>query len=163
MIRYMECQRNHAAHLGSHVVDGCGEFMPAGNEGTPPSLRCAACNCHRSFHRREDTPAAPTTTTTVPTPRAPIMVAFGPAEESSSEDMVKLMEEYRGRVRKKRFRTKFTEEQKAKMAAVAEEIGWRMKNNEEKVVELCSEIGIRRKVFKVWMHNNKQVLKRKHS
>jgi ZF-HD homeobox protein with Cys/His-rich dimerization domain len=45
---YLECLRNHAASAGGHVVDGCGEFMPA----LAAPLRCAACGCHRSFHRR---------------------------------------------------------------------------------------------------------------
>ncbi|GAU18523.1 hypothetical protein TSUD_233950 [Trifolium subterraneum] len=49
---YRECLRNHAASMGSHVVDGCGEFMPSGEEGTPQSFLCAACNCHRNFHRK---------------------------------------------------------------------------------------------------------------
>ncbi|VVA99477.1 unnamed protein product [Arabis nemorensis] len=49
-VRYRECQRNHAASSGGHVVDGCGEFMPSGGE---ESLLCAACDCHRSFHRKE--------------------------------------------------------------------------------------------------------------
>jgi hypothetical protein len=27
--------------------------MASGEEGTAAALKCAACNCHRSFHRRE--------------------------------------------------------------------------------------------------------------
>ncbi|XP_057871998.2 uncharacterized protein LOC131078346 [Cryptomeria japonica] len=56
---YRECQRNMAAEKGCTVVDGCGEFMPCSDEGgegkdsaTAGSLLCAACECHRSFHRR---------------------------------------------------------------------------------------------------------------
>ncbi|KAF7134998.1 hypothetical protein RHSIM_Rhsim08G0118200 [Rhododendron simsii] len=52
-VQYRECLKNHAASTGGHVVDGCGEFMPAGEENTPEALRCAACDCHRNFHRRE--------------------------------------------------------------------------------------------------------------
>lgn len=48
-VRYRECLRNHAASLGGHVLDGCGEFMPS----SPNAMKCAACGCHRSFHRRE--------------------------------------------------------------------------------------------------------------
>ncbi|VVB05284.1 unnamed protein product [Arabis nemorensis] len=51
--KYRECQKNHAALTGGHVVDGCCEFMAGGEEGTLGSLKCAACNCHRSFHRKE--------------------------------------------------------------------------------------------------------------
>ncbi|BAF25083.1 Os09g0414600 [Oryza sativa Japonica Group] len=51
---YRECLKNHAASLGGHALDGCGEFMPspAANPADPTSLRCAACGCHRNFHRR---------------------------------------------------------------------------------------------------------------
>nr|ABY61019.1 mini zinc finger 1 [Welwitschia mirabilis] len=52
-VRYRECRKNHAASIGGYAVDGCGEFMPNGEEGTPGALKCAACNCHRNFHRRE--------------------------------------------------------------------------------------------------------------
>ncbi|KAK4341693.1 hypothetical protein RND71_040194 [Anisodus tanguticus] len=52
-VRYKECQKNHAASVGGYAVDGCREFMPCGEEGTPGSLSCAACGCHRNFHRRE--------------------------------------------------------------------------------------------------------------
>ncbi|XP_057440046.1 mini zinc finger protein 3 [Lotus japonicus] len=49
-IRYGECQKNHAASIGGYAVDGCREFMAsAGDE----ALTCAACGCHRNFHRRE--------------------------------------------------------------------------------------------------------------
>ncbi|URE44139.1 ZF-HD protein dimerization region [Musa troglodytarum] len=51
---YRECLKNHAASLGGHALDGCGEFMlsPAADPADPSSLRCAACGCHRNFHRR---------------------------------------------------------------------------------------------------------------
>lgn len=52
-VRYRECLKNHAASMGGHAVDGCGEFMPSGGEGTPGALKCAACNCHQNFHRKE--------------------------------------------------------------------------------------------------------------
>lgn len=60
---------------------------------------------------------------------------------------------------KKRFRTKFTQEQKEKMVELAERVGWRIQKQDEEIVEqLCNEIGIRRHVLKVWMHNNKHTL-----
>ncbi|KAM7460175.1 hypothetical protein LguiA_028233 [Lonicera macranthoides] len=52
-IRYVECQKNHAANIGGYAVDGCREFMASGEEGTIAALTCAACGCHRNFHRRE--------------------------------------------------------------------------------------------------------------
>ncbi|KAK8926264.1 ZF-HD homeobox protein [Platanthera zijinensis] len=61
-IRYTECRKNHAASIGGYAVDGCREFMASGEDGTAAALLCAACNCHRSFHKREfelDQPATP--------------------------------------------------------------------------------------------------------
>ncbi|KAL3819407.1 hypothetical protein ACJIZ3_005364 [Penstemon smallii] len=52
-VRYGECQKNHAANIGGYAVDGCREFMAGGEEGTTAALGCAACGCHRNFHRRE--------------------------------------------------------------------------------------------------------------
>ncbi|CAI9775235.1 unnamed protein product [Fraxinus pennsylvanica] len=54
-VTYKECLKNHAASLGGHAVDGCGEFMPSPSATAtdPTSLKCAACGCHRNFHRRE--------------------------------------------------------------------------------------------------------------
>src|SRR5690606_5290504 len=51
-VRYRECLKNHAASVGGNVYDGCGEFMPSGEEGTIEALRCVACDCHRNFHRK---------------------------------------------------------------------------------------------------------------
>lgn len=57
---------------------------------------------------------------------------------------------------KKRFRTKFTQEQKEKMLGFAERVGWKLQRQEEgSVQQLCQEIGVKRRVLKVWMHNNK--------
>nr|GMC59623.1 zinc-finger homeodomain protein 2-like [Ipomoea batatas] len=56
--RYRECLKNHAVGIGGHAVDGCGEFMPAGEFGSLDALKCAACNCHRNFHRKEINTAA---------------------------------------------------------------------------------------------------------
>ncbi|KAK8618191.1 hypothetical protein V6N13_116059 [Hibiscus sabdariffa] len=52
-VRYGECQKNHAANIGGYAVDGCREFMASGMEGTTGALTCAACGCHRNFHKRE--------------------------------------------------------------------------------------------------------------
>ncbi|XP_073125276.1 zinc-finger homeodomain protein 8-like [Henckelia pumila] len=52
VVTYKECLKNHAAALGGHAVDGCGEFMPSSNSD-PTSFKCAACGCHRNFHRRD--------------------------------------------------------------------------------------------------------------
>lgn len=221
-VRYRDCLKNHAASMGGHVVDGCGEFMPSGEEGTPEALRCAACDCHRNFHRKESdgtgtdpqtssyyyarhnsttsaAAAAPhssvfrphhqhhqTSILTMPpqqhqhhhknNPTAPIMMmTFGGGsggEYSSSEDL-NMFHEYeaagaRGHgqrtfsVSKKRFRTKFTQHQKERMHEFADKLGWKIQKQEEQQVQhFCDEVGVKRQVFKVWMHNNKQATKKK--
>lgn len=63
---------------------------------------------------------------------------------------------------KKRFRTKFSQEQKEKMSDLAEKLGWKIQKQDEEVVQqLCNELGIKRQVLKVWMHNNKHTLGKK--
>ena len=62
---------------------------------------------------------------------------------------------------KKRFRTKFTPGQKDKMQEFAERLEWKMqKQDEQQVEQFCAEVGVKRQVFKVWMHNNKQPMKK---
>lgn len=63
VVFYKECLKNHAASLGRHAVDGCGEFMPSpsATPTDPTSLKCSACGCHRNFHRREPDEPPPTT------------------------------------------------------------------------------------------------------
>ncbi|XP_022751926.1 zinc-finger homeodomain protein 9-like [Durio zibethinus] len=63
VITYKECLKNHAATLGGLALDGCGEFMPSptATPTDPTSLKCAACGCHRNFHRREPDDPLPTT------------------------------------------------------------------------------------------------------
>ncbi|KAL1200361.1 Zinc-finger homeodomain protein 10 [Cardamine amara subsp. amara] len=55
LFTYKECLKNHAAALGGHALDGCGEFMPSPSSISTDStsLKCAACGCHRNFHRRD--------------------------------------------------------------------------------------------------------------
>ncbi|CAN0905864.1 Zinc-finger homeodomain protein 5 [Linum grandiflorum] len=238
-VRYRECLRNHAANVGGNVYDGCGEFMPGGEEGSLEALKCAACDCHRNFHRKEidgetvpvpavgnhhifspgsrrsgggggggghlvhalQLPAALPSpvmhhhhphphhhhhhhqrylhSSSPPAVVQPMSVAFGggsAATESSSEDLnafpnssdmgtVGMMggisphpPQYG--MSKKRFRTKFTAEQKERMMEFAEKVGWRINKQDEEAVErFCSEVGVKRQVFKVWMHNNKNVRK----
>lgn len=59
IIKYKECRKNHAAHIGKFSVDGCCEFMAAGEEGSAAALTCAACMCHRNFHRMRSIISSP--------------------------------------------------------------------------------------------------------
>lgn len=60
---------------------------------------------------------------------------------------------------RKRFRSKFTVEQKEKMLAFAEKLGWKLqrKDLEDEIERFCRSIGVSRQVFKVWMHNHKNL------
>lgn len=183
-IRYKECLKNHAAALGGNATDGCGEFMPDGEEGTLEALKCSACNCHRNFHRKEmehdsiNSPShqhyilsvIPDTTHQM----NPIFAHFSPNKSGSIslsdnsydkkdfEDGIREVEHPSGKV-KKRFRTKFTQEQKEKMLGFAEKAGWRIQKLEESVVQkFCQEVGIKRRVLKVWMHNNKNAFAKRN-
>ncbi|XP_047329223.1 zinc-finger homeodomain protein 6-like [Impatiens glandulifera] len=180
--RYRECLKNHAASVGGNVLDGCGEFMPAGEEGTMDSLKCAACNCHRNFHRRQlDSSveigfASMVHPLQLPSPTSngrqwivnnvPLMMPTrvkvgygGMGTESSSEELVNLnsgVDPACFVLSKKRFRTKFTQEQKEKMVEFAEKVGWRIPREDDvEARRFCMETGVKRHVLKVWMHNNK--------
>ena len=197
--RYRECLKNHAVSIGGHALDGCGEFLAAGAEGTLDALKCAACNCHRNFHRKETDAIGvglgdPYLLTHHPhhqhhlqppqfsayyrtpagylhmagQPRGPTLAlpstsgadggGGGCGTQSTRDDQEDVFAEGS----KKRFRTKFTQEQKEKMLAWAERLGWRIQNHDEAVVqEFCNETGVKRHVLKVWMHNNKHTLGKK--
>jgi ZF-HD class homeobox domain-containing protein len=67
-----------------------------------------------------------------------------------------------GSAGRKRFRTKFSQEQKDRMLAFAERVGWRIQKHDEAAVQqFCDEVGVKRHVLKVWMHNNKHTLGKK--
>ncbi|XP_062194185.1 zinc-finger homeodomain protein 1-like [Phragmites australis] len=217
--RYRECLKNHAVGIGGHAVDGCGEFMAAGEEGTLDALRCAACNCHRNFHRKESpadegSPISPTAIVaygamphhqfspyyrtpagyfhhqhhhhhmTAAAGRDPRTLAL-PSTSHSGRDNGDDLSGMAGPMSalgplsgmslgtgpsgsggsgsgKKRFRTKFTQEQKDKMLAFAERVGWRIQKHDEVAVQqFCHEVSVKRHVLKVWMHNNKHTLGKK--
>jgi ZF-HD class homeobox domain-containing protein len=49
------------------------------------------------------------------------------------------------------------------MLNFAEKVGWKLQKQEETVVQqFCQEIGVKRRVLKVWMHNNKHSLAKKN-
>ncbi|KAL0367949.1 UNVERIFIED_CONTAM: Zinc-finger homeodomain protein 1 [Sesamum calycinum] len=172
--------------------------MPAGEEGTLESLRCAACNCHRNFHRRENEGGgggfvfhqrphqqqlllahhphghfgyrSPSGYLHVAPPQqqqraAPLALPSssggggGGAGSGSRDEMEDYYSNPSSSGGKKRFRTKFTQEQKDKMLNLAERLEWKIqKQDEELVQQFCSEVGVKRHVLKVWMHNNKHTL-----
>lgn len=195
--RYKECLKNHAVGIGAHATDGCGEFMPAGEEGTLESLKCAACNCHRNFHRRESEGGGgafpfnqypqqqqqqlllahhphghfgfrgpggylQVAAAQQQVRAAPLALALPSSSGGGAGGSREDMEDYYSNpssgagAARKRFRTKFTAEQKEGMLSLAERLDWKIqKQDEELVQQFCGEVGIKRHVLKVWMHNNK--------
>ncbi|KAI5072475.1 hypothetical protein GOP47_0012581 [Adiantum capillus-veneris] len=176
-IRYRECMKNHAASLGGHAVDGCGEFLACGADGFD-ALICSVCGCHRNFHRREvegehvcickhhNVPmninfkgvTGPPTPglLSIPTSRDIVLHSQAnlPTSPFAYADDADLLSDSLSR--KRRHRTKFSSEQKERMFSFAEYLGWRIvKQNDAVVQQFCDEIGVKRSVFKVWMHNNK--------
>ncbi|XAR62106.1 hypothetical protein NMG60_11016726 [Bertholletia excelsa] len=163
--RYRECMKNHAVGIGSHAVDGCGEFMAAGEEGTLDSLKCAACSCHRNFHRKEAEGEPlpyhhhhppppphhhhhyyrPTGYLHVAPPVGPVRPLALPSTAREEEDLSNPSTSGGGGgsgSSKKRFRTKFTQEQKERMLEFAERVGWRLQKQDEAEVErFCAQTG----------------------
>ncbi|KAH7294026.1 hypothetical protein KP509_28G053100 [Ceratopteris richardii] len=170
--KYRECLKNHAASLGGHALDGCGEFMPGGEEGTLEALKCAACDCHRNFHRRELEDEMDHTEKEFLGPLVPPIALMPPsASNHYDQELVGAntvppfpsLHSFGGSMlHVKRFRTKFTTDQKERMWEFAEKIGWRIqKDNEQEVQRFCGEVGVKRHVLKVWMHNHKNALTKK--
>ncbi|KAK7394503.1 hypothetical protein VNO78_15032 [Psophocarpus tetragonolobus] len=196
-ITYKECLKNHAANLGGHALDGCGEFMPSptATVADPSSIKCAACGCHRNFHRREpEEPPIASTTHVIeyqphhrhhPPPPFPTAVASTRSPNSASPPPISssyypsaphmLLALSAGlaappestaapsaTLTRKRFRTKFSQEQKEKMHKFAEKVGWKMQKRDDDLIhDFCNEVGVDRSVLKVWMHNNKNTFAKK--
>lgn len=65
---------------------------------------------------------------------------------------------------KKRTRTTFSELQKNQMKEFADKLGWTLcGKDDDEIHKFCSEIGLTRKHFKIWIHNNKFKLKKTRS
>ncbi|KAH7656579.1 Homeodomain ZF-HD class domain-containing protein [Dioscorea alata] len=133
MEMFKECMRNHAANLGTYAADGCLEYTA--DESRPGGYRCAACGCHRNFHRK---------------------IMMDNINEGAAYSLPAAEDRTEGQ---RRPRTKFSSEQKVRMAKFAEKIGWRLQKRDsdegDEIMKFCKEIGVSRQVFKVWMHNHK--------
>ena len=173
IVRYKECMHNHAASIGYYTIDGCGEFLKGGEDGSPKALLCAACKCHRSFHRKEvlfhdDNTKVwylhrPVTIAAAPNPLPRNILLYNlRAPPLSQQQNGVWSEKLRGgeteveMKRRKKPRTKLTKEQKERMTAFAERVGWKShRHNDQEIRKFCSDIGISRREFKVWLNNNR--------
>ncbi|KAL8104694.1 zinc-finger homeodomain protein 2-like [Apium graveolens] len=163
-LTYKECLKNHAASIGGHALDGCGEFMPTTDSN---SLKCAVCDCHRNFHRQEPDDQCFTTPhfLTFHHHQLPSFSHHSPPHMLARDErkhhavVTPATPSAENVSTRKRFRTKFSQQQKDKMHIFSEKIGWRMQKSDQVIVEeFCKEIGVGKSVLKIWMHNNKTTL-----
>ncbi|KAJ4957875.1 hypothetical protein NE237_024986 [Protea cynaroides] len=162
---YGACMRNHAAKLGGHATDGCGEFTP-----THGGFHCGACQCHQNFHQKIAVVAngggtsggdgkVDSSSRTERVETEVMEVSDGTQEEkqmrkvSVAQQQHEVMMQIR---RGRRPRTKFTEEQTQMMFAFASDLGWKIKRDRSDEINwFCREIRVSRHVFKVWLNNHK--------
>ncbi|KAG7597050.1 ZF-HD homeobox protein Cys/His-rich dimerization domain [Arabidopsis suecica] len=160
---YRECMRNHAAKLGSYAIDGCLEFSQSATGDL-----CAACGCHRSYHRRIDViSSAQVTHTRFPftslrrvkqLARLKWKTAEERNEEEEEEDTEETSTEEKMTVQRRR-KSKFTAEQREAMKEYAAKLGWTLKDKRalrEEIRVFCEGIGVSRYLFKTWVNNNKK-------
>uniref|UniRef100_A0A1J3H6N3 Zinc-finger homeodomain protein 14 n=2 Tax=Noccaea caerulescens TaxID=107243 RepID=A0A1J3H6N3_NOCCA len=159
---YRECMRNHAAKLGSYAIDGCREY----SQPTTGDL-CAACGCHRSYHRRVDV-ESPAQITHARLPFSSLRrvkqlarlkwKAAEEREDNDEEDTEETSTEEKMTVKRRR-KSKFTEEQREAMRDYAVKLGWTLKDKRairEEIRVFCEGIGVSRYHFKTWVNNNKK-------
>ncbi|KAF7023948.1 hypothetical protein CFC21_068021 [Triticum aestivum] len=160
---YVECGRNHALASGGHVVDGCGEWMPLGdhNPADMSSYKCAACGCHRNFHRKVMTERSPPP----PPMAATVLHGLPQRREKMLEDQLPGVDsdtdsdgtEYDSDATEKRSRTMFTADQKLRMQELSEHLGRRLQKRDKDIIEArCHDISISKNVFRNWMNNKKR-------
>ncbi|KAL8247112.1 hypothetical protein R6Q59_008328 [Mikania micrantha] len=181
-LSYGKCNKNYSASTGGRVLDGCGEFMPSRSSTPtdPTFLNCDACGCHRSFHRQTDHYCPPlhhvidyqcpphnrhqrlaakprsSSAPNSPSP-SPISSSYYPMASHLFFPGLQPQPATANHIGKKRFRSRFSVDQKEKMQGFAERIGWKMlKKDEGMIMGFCMDIGVTKRVFKVWMHNHKK-------
>ncbi|KAK7328309.1 hypothetical protein VNO77_22412 [Canavalia gladiata] len=151
---YRECKHNHAASLGRVSFDGCREFLQGSEENN--AMLCAACACHRSFHRKytiynpiPQTRIMDNNNTNTATPTSSLAGAGG--------GRVQLRAEAQEMKQKRKKRTLFTPEQRNRMMRFAERLGWKpQKVNKDEIQRFCLDMGISRRMFLVWLSNNRR-------
>ncbi|XP_042502718.1 zinc-finger homeodomain protein 5-like [Macadamia integrifolia] len=170
---YGACMKNHAAKLGSHATDGCGEFCRAVS-----GFHCAACGCHQNFHEKMAVEVSTggggggrgeggsnyvkvkTEVVNVSDDEKSMEVAMAVEQppplnvaEQHQQGVVGQMIRLRRRTSEK---FKLTDEQRQQMFAFATSLGWSMKRERcDDINQFCEQIGVPRPVFKTWLYNKK--------
>ncbi|XP_010068685.2 zinc-finger homeodomain protein 10 [Eucalyptus grandis] len=166
-VAYNECLHNHAANLGRYMVDGCHEYSP---KIISADLLCAACGCHRNYHRKvtifdpDNTEASGNHSPgdhNLITPKeesfdheaVPPMIGTGGEDERLNQLVDPAQHE-----KKKRPKSRFTKEQVEQMRAFAENLGWstRDRSRVPEIMVFCASMGITKVVFTTWLYNNKK-------
>ncbi|KAI4296206.1 hypothetical protein L6164_036182 [Bauhinia variegata] len=158
VVEYKECRRNHAAALGFLALDGCQEFVQLGEDGSKEGMVCAACGCHRNFHRQQIcykpvSQPSPVNAVAPASASAPVW-SFTHASSSNDDGNAETVVSMRPR----RTKTRFTHMQKRKLIKFAVRIGWKTRHAPVVLVEsFCREMGITRKVLRCWLSNNRHL------
>ncbi|GFY85342.1 homeobox protein 21 [Actinidia rufa] len=175
VVRYRECQHNYAARVMRYTFDGCGDFLPRGEPGTSKFMLCGVCGCHRNFHRREEMylPRSSHQTSRVQLFNRPTTTAFPPPQSHNvkharvgnpptleSPLTAPLDHEEAKEIgMKRKRRTNFTQAQKDRMRVFSEKLGWKLKGHGKEIHQFCEDIGITRQILKVWINNNKRLMR----
>ncbi|WVY93662.1 hypothetical protein V8G54_032750 [Vigna mungo] len=154
---YMECRRNHAVANGGACYDGCNEYMkPNAERNSEDSFLCACCGCHRNFHRKRNTVQQTETQSDYVLDVVPFPGMFQSERPTNDEDNNNNPEPLQQVRPLRRKRTTFSVEQKNEMRRFADILGWKPhKGNREEIQRFCTDMGISRKIFVVWLNNNR--------
>ncbi|KAJ7946589.1 Zinc-finger homeodomain protein [Quillaja saponaria] len=150
LIVYKECTHNYAASLGRFAFDGCRQFLQASED----VHLCVGCGCHRNFHRKDvvyKPIIMPSNKFVVNSETETVVPQLSNGEKTVEVDNT-VMEQ-----RKRKKRIVYTKEQRNKLKRFAEKLGWKpQKHDKEEVEQFCLEMGMSRRVFKLWLYNNKR-------
>ncbi|CAJ1963728.1 unnamed protein product [Sphenostylis stenocarpa] len=148
---YEECCRNHAVNVGGSCIDGCHQYMKARSKrNSQKSFLCACCGCHRNFHRKKNNDSKPVAQTVTEDNHALDMVPVTDLGPPNNPEPVQQIRPPRRR------RTTFSRDQKIQMTRFADILGWKPhKGNREDIQRFCNDMGINRKIFVIWLNNNR--------
>ncbi|PIN09829.1 hypothetical protein CDL12_17583 [Handroanthus impetiginosus] len=168
-VTYMQCLRNHAAHTIYYVVDGCGLFEASGPNGTPEAMVCAACQCHRNFHKTVvvelpshfNTQGTNTGIDPVQPDQPQIAVAgvqeqIHDANNHARGPVIEM--NMPPQMAQNWIRQRITPEQSERLRIHAERNNWKMfrEYSREDVGRICLEVGIIEVTFKRWINYHRR-------